>query len=83
MSEMACAELVELVTEYLEDTLTAAERERIRRHLLGCDGCRAHLAQMRAALRVAGTLPPERLSETAEERLVAVFRSWARERPAP
>jgi anti-sigma factor RsiW len=80
MSDMTCAELVELVSEYLGDRLSAGERERIRLHLLECDGCRAHLEQMRAALHVAGTLPPEGLSEPAEERLVAMFRSWADER---
>jgi hypothetical protein len=38
MDDMSCAELVELVTEYFEDRLPAAERERIREHLLLCDG---------------------------------------------
>jgi hypothetical protein len=38
MDDMSCAELVELVTEYFEDRLPAAEGERIREHLLLCDG---------------------------------------------
>jgi anti-sigma factor RsiW len=80
MDDMTCAELVELVTEYLEGTLPAAERERIRLHLLACDGCRAHIAQLRAVLRVAGALAPEELSESAGRQLVTVFRSWADER---
>jgi anti-sigma factor RsiW len=82
MDDMTCAELVELVTEYLEDTLAPGEPERIRRHLLECDGCAAHVAQMRAVLRVAGTLAPEELSPAAGQQLTAVFRSWADERPA-
>jgi anti-sigma factor RsiW len=75
--EMTCAELVELVTEYLEDALPADERAAFLEHLAGCDGCHAHIAQLRAALRVAGALPRERLSQPAEEELVAAFRSWA------
>jgi anti-sigma factor RsiW len=51
MEDMSCAELVELVTEYFEDQLPAAERERIREHLLLCDGCHAHVEQVRAVLR--------------------------------
>jgi anti-sigma factor RsiW len=80
MDDMTCAELVELVTEYLEDSLSAGKQERIRRHLLECDGCAAHLEQMRAVVHVAGALDPEELSEPAEQQLMAVFRSWADER---
>jgi anti-sigma factor RsiW len=72
--DIACAELVELATEYLEDALPAAERERIERHLRECDGCEAHLRQLRAALRIAGALPPEELSAGALE---AILRAWA------
>jgi hypothetical protein len=57
-----------------------AVRERIERHLAGCDGCSAHVEQVRAVLRVAGALPPERLSEGAEHELVAAFLAWANER---
>jgi anti-sigma factor RsiW len=78
--EITCEELVELVTEYLEGALTPAARERVERHLAGCDGCRAHLEQVRGVLRVAGALPPERLSEGAEDELVTSFLSWANER---
>jgi anti-sigma factor RsiW len=80
MSDMTCAELAELVSEFLAGRLSPRERERVRLHLLECDGCRAHVEQMRTALRVAGTLPPEGLSEAAGERLVAAFRSWAASR---
>jgi anti-sigma factor RsiW len=79
-SDITCEELVELVTEYLEGALTPAARERIERHLAGCDGCSAHLEQVRTVLRVAGALPPERLSDSAQDELVAAFLSWADER---
>jgi anti-sigma factor RsiW len=78
--EITCEELVELVTEYLEGALTPAARERVERHLAGCDGCSAHIEQVRAVLRVAGALAPERLSDRAEDELVAAFVSWANER---
>jgi anti-sigma factor RsiW len=81
MDDLTCAELVELATEYLEGALSAEQREAFEGHLVGCDGCVAHLGQIRALLRVAGALPPERLSEPAEEELVAAFRSWTSERP--
>jgi predicted anti-sigma-YlaC factor YlaD len=71
--ELACQEVVELVTAYLEDTLQAVDRERFEEHLVFCDGCDAYLEQMRTTIRLAGSadvaLPPE-----LEERLLEAFR---------
>jgi anti-sigma factor RsiW len=69
---MDCEELVALATEYLEGALPASERARVEAHLRECDGCDAHLAQLRAAIEVAGTLPPERLPA---ERIEAILRA--------
>jgi anti-sigma factor RsiW len=69
---MDCVELVALATEYLEDALPAAERERVEAHVRECDGCEAHLAQLRAAIEVAGELAPERLPEA---RIAAILRA--------
>jgi hypothetical protein len=51
-SELTCQELVELVTDRLEEALAPALRRAFDRHLAGCAGCRAHLEQVRATLRV-------------------------------
>jgi predicted anti-sigma-YlaC factor YlaD len=47
---MACQELVELVTAYLEGYLATAERSRLEEHLATCSGCRTYLEQMRMTL---------------------------------
>jgi anti-sigma factor RsiW len=78
--DITCEELVELVTEYLEGALTPAVRARVELHLAGCDGCSAHIEQVRAVLRVACALPPERLSDAAEDNLATAFMSWVNER---
>jgi anti-sigma factor RsiW len=69
---MDCVELVALATEYLDGALPDSERERIEAHLRECDGCDAHLAQLRAAIDVARTLPPEQLPEA---RIEAILRA--------
>jgi anti-sigma factor RsiW len=69
---MDCEALVALATDYLEGALAPADRARIERHLAGCDGCEAHLAQLRAAIRVAASLEPERLPD---ERVEAILRA--------
>jgi anti-sigma factor RsiW len=71
---MDCEELVALATEYLEGALPESERGRVEAHLRECDGCGAHMAQLRAAIDVAGALPPERLPQ---ERIEAILRALA------
>ena len=43
VDDLACKELVELVTEYLEGTLPPAERARFDAHLGQCEGCHTYL----------------------------------------
>ena len=77
---MTCRELVELVTEYLDDALPPRDRERFEEHLADCSGCRAHVAQVRETIKVLGSASPESLSEQAERDLLATFRDWKRDR---
>ena len=57
MSDMACNELVEEVSDYLEGTLPAAERERLEAHLRECPFCTTYVEQMRAVVAALGKLP--------------------------
>jgi len=74
--DLTCREMVELVTDYLEDRMGLAERERFEAHLAGCEGCQAYLAQIRDTLDALGRLPEEELSAGAREALLGAFRSW-------
>jgi len=73
---LACKELVELVTDYLEGSLPAAERARIDRHIAGCDGCSAYIEQMRVTLRALGSIPEETITPQAREALLHAFRDF-------
>ena len=53
---MTCAELVDLVTDYLEGTLSEAERARFDAHLAECPMCRVHLDRMHRIIRELGAL---------------------------
>ena len=77
LPEMPCQELVELVTEYLEERLTPADRARFEGHLEQCDACRRYLEQFRATIRTLGRLPEESLSAEARTALLDAFRGWA------
>jgi len=73
---LTCRELVELVTDYLEDALPSAERARFESHLGACEDCATYVRQMRETLVVLGQLPGETVSARAEAQLRATFREW-------
>jgi anti-sigma factor RsiW len=76
--DLACIEVVELVTAYLEDALSAEDRAAFEAHIAACPHCTAYLEQMRATLAVAGRIDPEGLSEHVRDDLLAAFREWSR-----
>jgi anti-sigma factor RsiW len=78
--EMACQELVELVTNYLEGALSEEDRTRFEAHIAGCDACTNYLEQMRQTIRALGHLPPESISPDAQRELLAVFNAWKADR---
>jgi predicted anti-sigma-YlaC factor YlaD len=79
--DLTCAELVELVTEYLDDALTSEERVRFEEHLTVCDGCVNYLDQMRTTIELTGRLRVDDLSPEVTAELVEAFRGWHRNHP--
>ncbi|HLW46313.1 MAG TPA: zf-HC2 domain-containing protein [bacterium] len=77
--EMSCRDLVELVTDYLEDTMPAVERRRFEEHLGTCPPCRTYLDQMRQTLHALGRLPRESVSDEARQALLRAFRDWKKQ----
>jgi anti-sigma factor RsiW len=73
---LACQEVVELVTDYLEDALPAADRRRLDAHLADCPHCTEYLAQMRETIRLTGRLAPEDLSPAMRADLTELYRRW-------
>jgi len=77
--ELVCQQVVELVTDYLEDVLSAADRERFERHLAGCPHCTEYLAQMRETIRLAGRVAAEDLTPVMRADLTDLYRRWRAE----
>ncbi len=71
--DIACRELVELLTDYLEGVLPPDEVAAVDHHLDGCDACRIYLDQMRATISALGSVPVETLSEQAYDTLLTAF----------
>ena len=73
---MPCREFVEVITGYLEGSLSEVDRERFDEHLAACPHCTAYLDQMRTTLRLTGRLTEDDIPDATREDLVQVFRRW-------
>lgn len=76
---LTCQELVERVTDYLEGTLSSAERARFEGHLAQCSHCPTYLDQMRTTIRLLGKLTAASMSPMARHKLLVRFRDWKRQ----
>lgn len=74
---LTCQELVELVTDYLDNALGPADRARFEAHIAACPGCDIHLRQMQLTLELVGSTAG---METAPEvsALLDAFHGWRR-----
>ena len=70
---IACQELVEIVTDYLEGTLPDDDRARFDAHILACPGCHDYVQQMRTTLQLTGRLTVESISPGARDQLLEAF----------
>lgn len=74
-----CQQVVELVTDYLEDAMPATERRRLEHHLSGCRHCTEYLAQIRETIRLAGRVTPDDLTPAMRTELTDLYRRWRTE----
>jgi anti-sigma factor RsiW len=73
-THLTCREVVELVTDYLDDALGDAARDEFERHLVTCEGCRAYLGQMRATVRQGRRLQADEVPAPVMDALLEAFR---------
>ncbi len=74
--ELACQQVVELITDYLETALPRRERRRLQAHLAGCDHCSEYLRQMQETIALSGTLRVGDLTPAIRDALLEMYRRW-------
>ena len=74
--DLVCQEAIELLTEYLEGTLSRRQRRRLNAHLDACPNCSAYLEQIRITIRLSGSIEPDDLSPRAVDELTELYRRW-------
>ena len=75
---MSCREVVDLLTDYLEQALPTPTHERVEAHLSTCPDCTAYLAQMHATIGAVGRLREDDVPQAVLDELVRAFRDWHR-----
>jgi anti-sigma factor RsiW len=76
LAPMTCQELVELVTDYLDDALSELDRARFEEHIALCPMCEVHLEQLRITVRQLGTLRERDIDPAVLAELQERFRTW-------
>ncbi len=78
--ELTCQEIVEVVTDYVEDAMPPEDRRRFEHHLSYCPGCVTYVEQIREVIRLTGEMPREEsLPADLRAGLVSQFRDWKRQ----
>ncbi len=75
-ADIACRDLVEMVTDYLEGTLPPARAAAVQAHLAECEDCTAYVEQMRTTVAVLGRALPEPVDAETRHELMALYRRW-------
>jgi anti-sigma factor RsiW len=76
--EMACRELVEQVSAYLDGTLAPEDRRRFDQHLEECPWCVNYVEQMRETVAALGELSVDSIPPEKRREVVDAFRDWRR-----
>lgn len=73
-NELPCKEVVELVTDYLEQALLPEMRTRVDEHLAECPGCTIYYEQVRQTIAALRRVTEESMFPETREELLQKFR---------
>jgi anti-sigma factor RsiW len=75
--ELTCQELAEIITDYFEAALPAADRARFDGHLAECENCARYVEQLRLTVAITGRVAAESIAPGMRAELLEAFRGWA------
>jgi predicted anti-sigma-YlaC factor YlaD len=74
--ELSCQEVVELVTDYLEQALLPEMKAAFEEHVAECPGCDAYIEQVQQTIRMLRKLAEQPLFPEKKDELLEIFRNW-------
>jgi anti-sigma factor RsiW len=75
-SHIVCQQAVDLMSDYLEGSLTRRQRRRLEGHLAGCDACQSYLEQLRITIAASGVATVSDVEPETLEALVDLYRKF-------
>lgn len=73
---LTCKEVVELVTNYLENALLPGLRKQLEEYVADCSGCTNYIEQVRLTVGMLHQLAQEPVFPETKQELLEVFWSW-------
>lgn len=74
-TRLACDDVMQRVTEYLDEALPPGARGAYERHLSECADCNRHLQEIRQTIHRLGALPREPMPASMKDRLLQALHS--------
>jgi predicted anti-sigma-YlaC factor YlaD len=77
--KLTCKDAVELVTDYLEETLLPEMEAKFNQHLDACPGCTIYVDQMRQTLHTLRQLADETTPAEKQVELLRLLGEWQKD----
>ena len=74
-TRLACDDVMQRVTEYLDQALPPGAQGAFERHLGECANCTRHLQEIRQTIHRLGALPREPMPASMKDRLLQALHS--------
>jgi anti-sigma factor RsiW len=78
---LVCKDVVELVSEFLGESMAPADRARIEQHLLVCPPCTLHVAHVKSLVNRLRELRMGGTTAQVGPSLIEAFRQWKKRIP--
>jgi predicted anti-sigma-YlaC factor YlaD len=75
-NQLNCQEVVELVTDYLEQALLPEMQAQFEEHIAECPGCDTYLEQVQQTIMLLRKLTEQQMFPKTKQELVEIFRNW-------
>jgi predicted anti-sigma-YlaC factor YlaD len=75
-NQLNCQEVVELVTDYLEQALLPEMQAKFEEHIAECPGCDTYLEQVQQTIMMLRKLSEQQMFPKTKQELVEIFRNW-------
>jgi hypothetical protein len=79
--ELECQDVVEVVSDYIDDALPIQQRTKLEHHLVYCTGCATYTRQLRDQKKAFSVEGAHAITPAERAKLFGAFHKWKAGRP--